>query len=208
MVADPKTRLEEADPEPGDADSLETILGNAPAADSVDPGDKLYVMGGDGTLRSCTVSQVIDGSPLLNADDASGLDSSNDVFVLVGDTIKKTTIAGLGSVLGLAGGARSQRLSKFSAGDLAFTWADAYQKTAVVDGAAAGDVTVAAIGGTDDHLDAVIFYALTDGAVSGVSDLTAEFTITDAATINNADGTDTTGGRLEVRWTPAVPAPV
>jgi hypothetical protein len=62
----------------------------------------------------------------------------------------------------------------------------------VVAGGAAGDITVTGIT-TSDRLVSVI--NLTDGA-----DLTSEFSITAADTINNAGGTATTGDDLLVVW--------
>lgn len=75
-----------------------------------------------------------------------------------------------------------------------------------LDGDSAGDVTLTGIT-TDDRLLSVqvIDLALTEAAPNTTdswspSDLTSEFSITAADTINNADGTDTTGDLLFVVW--------
>ena len=75
-----------------------------------------------------------------------------------------------------------------------------FSKHALVAGAAAGDVTVTAIK-AGDELDEVIYYVGAGVAVTNVSDLTAEFTITADGKINNNSGTASTGGKLLVRWT-------
>lgn len=70
-------------------------------------------------------------------------------------------------------------------------------KTAVVNGASAGNVTVTGIA-TLDELVAVIYFPISTGTVTSVSDLTTEFTISAANTINNTGGTASTGGKLMV----------
>lgn len=57
-------------------------------------------------------------------------------------------------------------------------------------GAAAGDVTVAGVLATDELL-LVESIAFTAGVPSAVADLTDEFSITAADTVNNAGGTST-----------------
>jgi hypothetical protein len=69
-------------------------------------------------------------------------------------------------------------------------------KTALIDGGAAGDHTVTGIE-TDDELVCVLH--LPDaGAVDDMADLTGEFSISAADTINNGGGTATTAGKLLV----------
>lgn len=70
---------------------------------------------------------------------------------------------------------------------------------ALVDGAAAGDLTAPGITEADT-LDSVIQYIGAGTAVTDVVDLTAEFSITADDTINNDGGTDTTGSKLVVNW--------
>ena len=76
-------------------------------------------------------------------------------------------------------------------------------KSTVIDGGAAGDHTVAGIS-TSDSLVAVLKldFTLTEGTPNtrtwAATDLTSEFSITAANTINNAGGTDTTGAILVV----------
>lgn len=70
-------------------------------------------------------------------------------------------------------------------------------KVAVIDGGSAGDHTVTGIA-AGDALVSVLRYDIDTGTVVGVSDLTGEFTISAADTINNAEGTDTTGDKLLV----------
>lgn len=69
-------------------------------------------------------------------------------------------------------------------------------KVAVIDGGAAGDHTVTGIT-TDDGLVSVL-HLPNAGAVDDTADLTGEFTISAADTINNTDGTATTDGKLIV----------
>ena len=73
-------------------------------------------------------------------------------------------------------------------------------KHALVAGGAAGDITVTAIKAVD-KLDEVIYFVGAGVAVTDISDLTAEFTISADGKINNTAGTASTGGKLLVRWT-------
>lgn len=77
--------------------------------------------------------------------------------------------------------------------------ATGFIKTAVVAGGSAGNFTVTGIA-TADALIGVLFFAGAGTDVTNVSDLTAEFSITAANTINNAGGTATTGGKLVVLY--------
>jgi len=76
-------------------------------------------------------------------------------------------------------------------------------RTTVIDGGAAGNHTVTGIA-VGDALRAVLKldFTLTEGAPNtrtwAASDLTSEFTITAANTINNVGGSDTTGAVLVV----------
>lgn len=72
-------------------------------------------------------------------------------------------------------------------------------KTAVANGGSAGNITVTGIA-TTDVLEAVLYFPISTGIVTSVSDLTSEFSITAANTINNTGGTATTSGKLEVRY--------
>ena len=76
---------------------------------------------------------------------------------------------------------------------------DATVQGTLVAGGAAGNFTVAGIAVTD-LLVLILYYAGAGVAVTDVLDLTSEFTITGANTINNSGGTDTTGGKLVVLW--------
>lgn len=67
----------------------------------------------------------------------------------------------------------------------------------LVTGGAAGNFTVAGIR-TQDILESVQFIS----ATFVCTDLTAQFTISAANTINNTGGTASTGGCLLVIWTP------
>lgn len=73
----------------------------------------------------------------------------------------------------------------------------------LISGGAAGDHTVQGIT-TSDTLVSVIYVVYDSGTVVDVSDLTSEFTISAADTINNAEGTNTTGGKLLVIFTQSV----
>lgn len=73
-------------------------------------------------------------------------------------------------------------------------------RQAVADGGSAGNLTVAGIK-TRDRLVSVLF---ADGAggdgVEDIVDLSSEFGITAANTINNTGGTETSGGKVIVTW--------
>jgi hypothetical protein len=78
-------------------------------------------------------------------------------------------------------------------------------KTAVIAGGAAGNLTVTGIAATDELVSVLRADVAADtgtGAsgnkVEALSDITAEFSITAANTINNTGGTDTTGDQLVV----------
>jgi hypothetical protein len=86
------------------------------------------------------------------------------------------------------------------AGDRAISLFDFTRfKTAVAAGGSAGDHTVTGIA-PGDQLVEVIYFAGAGTDVTDVADLSDEFTIADDDTINNAEGTDTTGGKLVVRY--------
>lgn len=70
-------------------------------------------------------------------------------------------------------------------------------KMAVVAGGAAGNITVTGIA-TADTLVGVLRMVGAGTDVTDATDLTSEFTITAANTINNAGGTATTGSKLVV----------
>ncbi len=78
--------------------------------------------------------------------------------------------------------------------------AGGFAKHAVVAGGSAGDFTVTGIK-TGDELDEVLYFVGAGTAVTDISDLTAEYSITGTNTINNTGGTASTGGKLVVRWT-------
>lgn len=71
-------------------------------------------------------------------------------------------------------------------------------KTALVDGSTAGDFTVTGVGATD-RLVAVIHLS-TKAAIATAADITAEFSISAADTINNDGGTDTSSDQLLVMY--------
>jgi hypothetical protein len=68
-------------------------------------------------------------------------------------------------------------------------------KQALINGGAAGDLTVTGIE-VGDELVSVLHY--TSGAA--LADLTSEFSISAADTINNTGGTATTGDQLWITW--------
>jgi hypothetical protein len=72
-------------------------------------------------------------------------------------------------------------------------------RQAVVAGAAAGDITVTGVK-TRDRLVSVLRAVGGGVDVTDVDDLTGEFIITAADTINNTGGTATTGSTLVVTW--------
>ena len=71
-------------------------------------------------------------------------------------------------------------------------------ETTIIAGGAAGNHTVTGIK-TRDTLVSVLEVDFTDASETG-ADLTSEFTISAADTINNAAGTDTSGGFLIVTY--------
>lgn len=71
-------------------------------------------------------------------------------------------------------------------------------KTTIIAGGAAGNHTVTGIK-TRDTLVAVLHSDYTDASETG-QNLTSEFSISAADTINNTGGTDTTGGFLVVTY--------
>jgi hypothetical protein len=75
-----------------------------------------------------------------------------------------------------------------------------FAKHALVAGAAAGDVTVSGIK-TTDTLNAVLRFIGAGVAVTDLSDLTSQFTITANGKINNTGGTASSGDKLLVLWT-------
>jgi adhesin HecA-like repeat protein len=72
-------------------------------------------------------------------------------------------------------------------------------RQAVAAGAAAGNITVTGVKATD-RLVSVLFADGAGVAVEDIVDLTSEFTITAADTINNTGGTSTAGGSVVVTW--------
>jgi len=71
-------------------------------------------------------------------------------------------------------------------------------KATIIAGGAAGDHTVTGIA-VGDSLVAVLHVDFTDVSETG-ADITSEFSISGASTINNTGGTATTGGFLVVVW--------
>lgn len=72
-------------------------------------------------------------------------------------------------------------------------------RQAIIAGGAAGEHTVSGIA-VGDELVAVTRFDVDTGNVVDVDDLSDEFSITDADTIDNTDGTATTGDVLQVWW--------
>ena len=70
---------------------------------------------------------------------------------------------------------------------------------AVVTGGAAGNLTATGIATTSKLLSVVQFLGA-GTTVTGLADLTSQFTIPSANTINNTGGTNTTGSQLLVTW--------
>lgn len=75
-----------------------------------------------------------------------------------------------------------------------------FLKTAVVAGAAAGNVTVTGISAADELLAVIVLDRDATAANITLAQLTSEFTITAADTINNTGGTSTSGNALLVIW--------
>lgn len=68
----------------------------------------------------------------------------------------------------------------------------------LVNGGAAGNFTVTGIATADEIV--FVGHFSTAAAIATLADLTAEFSITAADTINNTSGTDTTSDQLMVMW--------
>jgi hypothetical protein len=77
--------------------------------------------------------------------------------------------------------------------------ASPFLKHALVAGGAAGDITVTGIK-TTDTLALVLRFIGAGVAVTDVTDLTSEFTITATSKINNNGGTASTSDKLLVVW--------
>ena len=69
----------------------------------------------------------------------------------------------------------------------------------LIDGGAVGNHTVSGIK-VGDSLISVLQFDINTGAVVGIADITSEFTITGDDTINNTNGTNTTGDKLYVLY--------
>ena len=76
--------------------------------------------------------------------------------------------------------------------------AGGFLKCNMISGGAAGDFTVTGIATTDQIVS--VWHVSTAAAVATIADITAEFDITAANTINNTDGTATTDDQLIVFW--------
>jgi hypothetical protein len=96
----------------------------------------------------------------------------------------------------IADGAVTDAKVNAAAGIAATKLAAGAVKATIIAGGAAGNHTVTGIR-VGDTLVCVLFVDFTDASETG-SDITSEFTITGDDTINNAGGTDTTGGFLVV----------
>lgn len=70
---------------------------------------------------------------------------------------------------------------------------------AVITGGAAGNLTAPGIA-TTSKLMWVLQFIGAGTAVTSIADLTSQFTITAANTINNTGGTNTTGSQLFAQW--------
>jgi hypothetical protein len=75
---------------------------------------------------------------------------------------------------------------------------------AIIAGGTAGNHTATGVK-VGDRLDEVLYLIGAGTAITDISDLTAEFTITGTGTINNTSGTNTSGGKILANWTGLVP---
>lgn len=76
----------------------------------------------------------------------------------------------------------------------------AFPRFAVIAGGAAGDLTVTGIGSGDQLLAVIRLNRDATAANIDLSNVTSEFSVTAANTINNTGGTNTTGDALMVVW--------
>lgn len=109
---------------------------------------------------------------------------------------QQAPVGAVGIALVEAGGVIA-RAAEVAAGAGGKAVTGAGTKTATIDGGAAGNHTVTGIL-TTDRLVSVLRADVSAGNVVNLIDITSEFTISAADTINNTGGTDTTGDRLVV----------
>lgn len=95
---------------------------------------------------------------------------------------------------------RGQKVTADANGKAVALAAEYSLKKAVIAGGAAGDLTVTGILTTDTLVAVVRLDRDATAANVNISDITAEFTISAANTINNAAGTNTTGDSLLVLY--------
>ena len=115
--------------------------------------------------------------------------------------------ASLSAVTSVAGRTGAVTLAKADVTDLgtigtaaALALVAGFAKHALIVGGAAGNFTVTGIK-TTDTLNMVLRFIGAATTLTGVTDLTGEFTISALNTINNTSGTATTGDKLLVLWT-------
>lgn len=128
------------------------------------------------------------------------LSAGDDVYADAGGDVTTSPIEGaifLGTVLDSGSRMRLNVGGRVPAGLTGDLVSPLEIKTAVVAGGVAGNITVTGIA-TEDTLVSVIRFTGGGVDVTDVEDLTSEFTITAADTINNTGGTNTTGDKLLV----------
>lgn len=115
--------------------------------------------------------------------------------------------ASLGAVTSVATRTGAVTLAKADVTDLgtigtaaALALVAGFAKHALIAGGAAGNFTVTGIK-TTDTLNLVLHIIGTGVAVTDITDLTSQFTITATNTINNTSGTASTSNKLLVFWT-------
>jgi len=142
----------------------------------------LYVCGADGNVIGTAAALAASDPSQTNLASVSGA-------ITAGNAAKFADANGTVADAGLALGSAA-----------ALSLIAGFAKHALVAGAAAGDVTVTGIK-TTDTLNAVLRFIGAGVAVTNLSDLTSEFTITADGKINNTGGTASSGDKLLVLWT-------
>jgi hypothetical protein len=144
------------------------------------------------------LSSVIAGNPrvigALRGTIMAGFLSKSELEALVTGSVQTADIADGAITNAKVAAAAAIAHSKLGTGVI---------KSTIIAGGAAGDHTVTGIE-TGDSLVAVLFIDATDASET-YSDLTGEFSISAADTINNAGGTDTTGGGVVVIYEDRTP---
>jgi len=189
----------------------ESKEGNAPGYTSVDFGprsDMFSVTASAGAIAQYDAIYLADGSPTVLSNDSTGY-FFGIAMTAIGSGLTATIevqhipspgagTLGAGTIGATNLASNSVIAAKISAGAVTKTkLAGGFLKTALLDGAVAGDHTLAAIAIGDELV--TVIHISTKAAIATMADITAEFTVA-AGKITNALGTDTTDDQLLVMY--------